>query len=137
MSKNVEKQAITDEFIELESPLMVANSLKLTDNKKVLKEHNLKVSCKKEELIQRFGEGLTEDELNSYFKGEKYRITDKGLEICKHNNYIIYIHKNSEVSEVIFPSEYVDIFDERYPQIEIDVTLIDYFNGKFVNQLNE
>lgn len=134
----IKEQAIADEFIELESPLMVANSLKLTDIKKVLKEHNLKVSGKKEELIQRLGEGLTEEELNSHFKGEKYLITDKGLEFVNNNNYIIYIHKNSEVSEVIFPSEYVNIFDEReYPQDEIYVTLIDYFNDKFVNQLNE
>ena len=134
----IKEQAIADEFIELESPLMVANSLKLTDIKKVLKEHNLKVSGKKEELIERLGESLTEEELNSHFKGEKYLITDKGLEFVNNNNYIIYIHKNSEVSEVIFPSEYVNIFDEReYPQDEIYVTLIDYFNGKFVNQLNE
>ena len=134
----IKEQAIADELIELESPLIVANSLKLTDIKKVLKEHNLKVSGKKEELIERLGENLTEEELNSHFKGEKYLITDKGLEFVNNNNYIIYIHKNSEVSEVIFPSEYVNIFDEReYPQDEIYVTLIDYFNGKFVNQLNE
>ena len=134
----LKERALTDGLIELEPPLMVANSLKLTDIKKVLKEHNLKVSGKKEELIERLGENLSEEELNSHFKSEKYLITDKGVEFLNNNSYIIYIHKNSEVSEVIFPTEYVNIFDEReYPQEEVYATLIDYFNGKFINQLNE
>ena len=134
----VKEQAISDGFIELEPSLAVANSLKLTDIKKVLKEHNLKVSGKKDELIERLGENLSEEELESHFKGEKYLITEKGEEFVNNNNYIIYIHKNSEVSEVIFPKEYVNIFDEReYTQDEIYVTLIEYFNSKFVNELNE
>ena len=134
----IKNQAISDEFIELESPLMVANSLKLTDIKKVLKEHNLKVSGKKDELIERLSENLSQEELESHFKCEKYLITNKGLEFISNNNYIIYIHKNSEVSQVIFPTEYVNIFDEReYLQEEIYATLIDYFNAKFIKQLNE
>ena len=132
------KQALDDGFIELESPLSVANSLKLTDIKKVLKEHNLKVSGKKDELIERLGENLSEDELKNHFKSENHIITDKGLEFLNNNNYIIYIHKNTEVSQVIFPTEYINIFNERqYSQEEIFATLIDYFNNQFLNQLND
>lgn len=134
----LEQQGISDGFIEMETPLMVAENFKITDIKKILKEHNLKVSGKKDELIERLGENLSQDELNNHFKCEKYLITDEGLEFLNNNNYITYIHKTSDVSQIIFPSEYINIFDEReYSQDEIFASLIEYFNNKFIDELRE
>ena len=134
---DLKKQAIDDEFIELESPLAVASNLKLTDIKEVLKSHGLKVSGKKDELIERLGENLSEEELNNTFKPENYQITDKGLEFINNNQYLIYLHNNSEISQLISPSVCINLFEEReYPQEEIYATFINYFNNSLSEELN-
>lgn len=134
----LKKHAIDDNFIELESPLMVANNLKLTDIKKVLKAHNLKVSGKKDELIERLSENLSQDELKKYFKPSMYLLTDNGLEFLNINNYLIYYNKNTEVNVCISPSDFNDLFDNHnYSQKEICEILMNYFNVEFTNQLNK
>ena len=134
----LKNQAIQDEFIQLESPLVVARNLKITDIKKVLKEHGLKVSGKKEELIERLGENLTDDELEQHFKPSIYLITDNGLEFLYNNNFISYFNKNTEVSECMSPSQYIELFGEKnYSQDEIYSVLINYLNNEFLNQLKQ
>ena len=136
--EDLKKQAISDEFIELESPLTVANNLKLTDIKEVLRNHGLKVSGKKDELIERLSENLSQEELTDIFKPENYQITDEGLNFINNNSYLIYLHKNSEVSNIISPPVCVDLFDEReYSTEEIYATFINYLNNELINELKE
>lgn len=136
----LKKQALEDEFIELASPLAAAKDFKVSDLKEILKEHNLKVSGKKDELIERLGENLSEDELKKHFKSKTYQISAKGLDFLSKNNYILYIHNDDEILQVFYPSEIAKIFGEKeYDIPEIQEMLLDYlkktFDEKLTNEL--
>ena len=134
----LKKQALEDEFIEIASPLVAANDAKVTELKEILKEHNLKVSGKKDELIERLGENLTDDELKKYFKVKNYQISNKGLEFLENNNYILYIYKNPDVSRVFYPSEINKIFEEKHYSIEeIHEKLLVYLKKVLDNKLTQ
>lgn len=81
----LENRALDDAFIELESPLDAARRLKVSDLKEILRKNSLKVSGKKEELIERLGENFSGDELNAYFKPQFYIITERGIDFLKNN----------------------------------------------------
>ena len=132
------KQALEDEFIEPASPLNAAKDLKVSDLKEILKEHNLKVSGKKDELIERLGENLTDEELKKYFKSKTYQISKKGLEFLSENSYILYIYSNSDISRVFYPSEIGKIFEERqYSEDEIRDMILKYLKRIFDEKLTQ
>ena len=62
--------------------------------KDVLKGFGLKVSGKKEELVQRFLDEVTEEKLNTIFTKRTYERTDAGNEILMKEDYIPYIHSH-------------------------------------------
>lgn len=132
----LKRQALEDAFIELAPPLSVAKESKVSDLKEILKEHNLKVSGKKDELIERLGENLSEDELKKYFKSKSYQISDAGLEFLAKSSYILYVYNNRDVSRVLNPSDIAKIFDERqYSLGEIQDTLLKYLKRVFDEKL--
>lgn len=123
----LKKQALKDEFIEPAPAISEAKSFKVSELKEILKKHDLKVSGKKDELIDRLSENLTEDELKKYFKSKNYQMSEKGCEFLSNNNYILYIYNNSDISRVFYPSEIGKIFEEReYSMDEIYEKLIVY-----------
>lgn len=125
--KKLKSQAIEDEFIEIASPLLEARKSKVSDLKDILKEHGLKVSGKKDELIERLGENLSEDELKKYFKAENYQISSKGEEFLDKNSYIFYIRSDKDISRVFQPHVLGKIFeDNHYSQDEIYEKLLEY-----------
>ena len=135
--KKLQKQAIEDEFIELAPAIAEARSAKVSDLKEILKEHGLKVSGKKDELIERLAENLSEDELKKYFKSKNYQISDKGLEFLSENSYILYIYHNSDISRVFHPSDIGKVFEEKeYSQDEIHDIILDYLKNNFDERLN-
>lgn len=132
------RQALEDEFIELASPLNAAKDSKVSDLKEILKEHNLKVSGKKDELIERLGENLTDDELKKHFKSKTYQISEKGLKFLSENSYILYIYNNSDISRVFYPSEIGKIFEERqYSEDEIHEIILKYLKRIFDEKLTQ
>lgn len=132
------RQALEDEFIELASPLNAARDSKVSDLKEILKEHNLKVSGKKDELIERLGENLTDEELKKHFKSKTYQISEKGLEFLSENSYILYIYNNSDISRVFYPSEIGKIFEERqYSEDEIHEIILKYLKRIFDEKLTQ
>lgn len=135
----LKKQALEDEFIELAPAINEAKSFKVTELKEILKQHNLKVSGKKDELIERLDENLSEDELKKYFKSKNYQISDKGLEFIDKNAPILYIYNdNSDVSRVFYPSEIFKIFEEKqYDETEIYDILIDYLKKVLDEKLTQ
>jgi len=60
--------------------------------KKLLKQHSLKVTGKKDELIQRLINNISDIELNSVFVDKPYILTPLGNDILKKEAYILYIH---------------------------------------------
>lgn len=134
----LKKQALEDEFIELASPISEAQKSKVTDLKEILKEHNLKVSGKKDELIKRLSDNLTDEELKKYFKSKNYQISDKGLEFLQDNNYILYIEENKDIKSAFYSSEIIKIFgDGKYSQEDIYDKLINYLSKRFDEILNQ
>ena len=134
----LKKQALEDKFIEIASPLAAAKDAKVSELKEILKKYDLKVSGKKDELIERLGENLTDDELKKYFKSKNYQISDKGLEFLENNNYILYIYNNPDVSRVFYPSEINRIFEEKHYSVdEIQDRLIEYLKKIFDEKLTQ
>lgn len=134
----LKKQAIEDAFIEIGSPLIEARSAKVSDLKEILKEHGLKVSGKKDELIERLGENLSEDELKNHFKSKNYQISAEGEEFLKNNRYILYITSSKDISMVFHPSDVGKIFEERqYSDDEIYDKLLTYFKGMLDKKLTD
>lgn len=134
----LKKQAIEDAFIEIGSPLIEARSAKVSDLKEILKEHGLKVSGKKDELIERLGENLSEDELKKHFKSKNYQISSEGEEFLKNNRYILYITSSKDISGVFHPSDVGKIFEERqYSDEEICDKLLAYFKGVLDKKLTD
>lgn len=135
--RKLKRQALEDEFIELASPLLAAKDSKVTELKEILKEHDLKVSGKKDELIERLGENLSDDELKKYFKAKNYQISEKGSEFLDNNNCILYIYANPDISRVFSSFDINKIFEERHYELdEIQDNLIDYLKKTFDEKLS-
>ena len=134
----LKKQAIEDDFIEIASPLSGAKDFKVTELKEILKQHNLKVSGKKDELIERLRENLDESELKKYFKSKNYQISSKGEEFLAKNNYILYIVGNKDISNVFYPAEIFKIFEEKeYSHDEIYDKLLAYLKRILDDKLTQ
>lgn len=81
-------------FLSLSS---LSDSLQLykTDElKAVLKAKGLKVSGKKQGLINRLIESVPENELNECFPRRSYIVTDQGKEAIKDDEYVLFAHKH-------------------------------------------
>lgn len=72
----------TESLVELTSPQL----------KTILKTHNLKLTGKKHELIQRIIENITEEELEQLFTMRKFKITELGRKILNSYPEIIKRH---------------------------------------------
>ena len=134
----LKKQAIEDAFIELASPLIAAKEFKVSDLKDILRQYDLKVSGKKDELIERLGENLSDEELKKHFKSKNYQISEKGLEFLDKNSYILYILSDKDISQAFYPAEIGKIFEEKeYMQDEIYEKLLTYLKGVLDKKLTE
>ena len=81
-------------FICFGSPKQSLNGLSATELKQILKEHNLPVSGKKAELIEKISQSVSDDELLAAGIESKYALTDLGQMELKENAYIPYMHKH-------------------------------------------
>lgn len=81
-------------FICFGSPKQSLNGLSATELKQILKEHNLPVSGKKAELIEKISQSVSDDELLAAGIEPKYALTDLGKMELKENAYIPYMHKH-------------------------------------------
>ena len=108
----IKKQAREDEFIGEGSPLIAAKSATVKDLKKLLKEHDLMVSGTKDELIERLGENLTEEELKEVFPKKVFAVSEKGLEFIEENKYVFYYDKTTPIRSYVEVEEYDSVFDD-------------------------
>lgn len=64
--------------------------------KDVLRQHGLKVSGKKADLVERLLESVPADELDERFPERRYQLTDLGKVAVEENEYIQYVHSNRQ-----------------------------------------
>ncbi|MBE6783803.1 MAG: hypothetical protein E7536_07300 [Ruminococcaceae bacterium] len=85
-------------FIEVGDLQSALDKLKISEIKDELKLLNLKVTGKKEELINRLFENGDVDYLNKKYKERYFVLTPKGEQELKENKYISYLHRNRYMS---------------------------------------
>ncbi|MBU7008710.1 SAP domain-containing protein [Phosphitispora fastidiosa] len=77
---------------DLQSAITLEN---VTVLKEVLKKHGLKVSGKKDELVQRLMIEVPHDELSSRFAKRTYQLTELGKQALEEEGYVPYIHRHT------------------------------------------
>ena len=133
----LKKQALEDGFIEPAPAICEARKTKVSDLKEILKEHNLKVSGKKDELIERLDENLSEDELKKYFKSKNYQLSPEGAEFLAKNAPTLYVFKSKELERVLLTYDLGKIFEEKvYTENEIYDKLLSYLKRILDEKLN-
>lgn len=98
-------------FIMKASPMKALESLKVAELKEILRGNELKVSGRKQELIRRLHEHLSEDEIDHYVKDKPYQMTAKGEKALKEYYYIVPAHVNNSkdgIYNVATAIEYVN-----------------------------
>lgn len=83
-------------FIRVATAKESIKKLTVAELKELLKELNLKVTGKKEELINRIIENASNDFLEAKIITRKYVLTQLGELELKENEYVPYMHKTSE-----------------------------------------
>lgn len=119
------KSLVERNFLKTDSIIPSLDKAKVTELKKFLKENNLKVSGKKEELISRLLDNVPETQLKVYFPEQYYCLTDKGIEELEENNYISYINKKSFCELDIWEA---NIFLHKNPNFSIKDASWNKFN---------
>lgn len=133
----LKKQALEDEYIEPAPAISEARKTKVADLKEILKEYGLKVSGKKDELIERLDENLSEDELKKFFKSKNYQLSSKGEEFLSKNAPMLYVHNSRELSQVLLTYDLGKIFEEKiYTEDEIYDKLLIYLKRILDEKLN-
>ena len=118
-------QAIKDEFVMQASPLVAAQKSTVSDLKEILKAHNLKVSGKKDELIERLGDNLSAEELEEIFPEKSYELSAEGQKFIDENDYVLFYEDNYNLKRAFTPSEFERIFrDGEYSSKEEMCSLI-------------
>lgn len=77
---------------DLQSAIALENATVL---KEELKKYGLKVSGKKDELVQRLIAEVPHDELNSRFVKRTYQLTELGKQALEEEGYVPYIHRHT------------------------------------------
>lgn len=77
---------------DLQSAIEKENATVIKDE---LKKHGLKMSGKKDELVQRLIAEVPHDELNSRFANRTYQLTELGKQALDEEGYVSYIHRHT------------------------------------------
>lgn len=85
----------------------------IEDLKHILRDNNLKVSGKKQELIDRILSNLPQEKLDSIELIEVYKVNDKAKDIIKKNDHISYFH-NSPLDISIYEAH---DYKKKYPNL--------------------
>lgn len=73
----------------------------LTELKSLLRKESLKVSGKKDELVDRLIQNLSKSQLKHEFPKKYYVLTSKGKKIIEENKFAIFYHKYQNLSDEV------------------------------------
>lgn len=130
-------------FIELGPAGAALKSLTITQLKEILREHNLKLSGKKDELVLRVYDNVSETELLDAGIERKYMLTKSGEEELSENEYVAYMHSHSKYTDFTVwdlnwmlgyddKSHYKEIIDSKHKEIE---NRLEQSNKKFMDDI--
>ncbi len=94
-AKKSSTKLIENEFLISAPPEVALMSLKVTELKEILKDRNLKVSGKKNELVKRLNESLSDEEILKYITKQPLVISSKGKLLLDEYYYVVPAHKYS------------------------------------------
>lgn len=95
--KNVQKvlsSLIKRGFLKVGNLKMLLEKQTVAKLKEVLRDYEIKVTGKKEELVQRILDTIDVEELNERFPRRTYCLTDIGEETLEKEKYVPYIHRH-------------------------------------------
>lgn len=100
---DLEKQAIADRYINNSFDL---NNLTVKDLKSILRKNNLKVSGRKNEMIERINENI---DLNSY---KSNSISFEAKKFINKNRHVFFYFNHSELKSLITVDKFDDLFSD-------------------------
>lgn len=86
-------------FIKTSTPIESVPSLTAPQLKEILKAYNLPLSGKKDDLVQRIKENLSDNDISSYIAERKYILTDLGKNELSENEYVPIMHKSPDKTD--------------------------------------
>lgn len=92
--KAIVEQLVSKGFYTIASPREQFDFLKLTELKNIAKNSGLKISGKKEDLINRIVETLTPEQLKPYLKNNFYVLSDKGKVSASDDHFSKFLLAN-------------------------------------------
>ncbi len=135
--ETIEEYVLKEQFITEANPeenlCNIMNSYTIPVLKEVLKENNLKVSGRKQELIDRLIENIDTNKLISKFNKSSYSLTEKGNELVNDNPQVFifkkYLGKFINDYDI---KEYEKLYQKNKSHKKLLEILIDYlkFEGE-------
>jgi DNA-binding PadR family transcriptional regulator len=119
------KSCIDKDLIEVAGVEKNMRFVKVADLKELLRLKSLKVSGKKEELINRLIENVSRNELEKHFSKKYYALTEKGSKYVSENEYAVFYHKYQNLSDEVtlkgFENAVMSSDDKPYYNIAIEL----------------
>ena len=115
----LERKAISDRYVTRITDL---ENLTVSELKEILKTNNLKVSGRKDELIERIT-------LNKVAYSDK-KLSKSAIEFIESNKHILFYNSHPELKPIINVDKYADIFENQNKtnSSRIQETIIEFLN---------
>ena len=107
---------------------------KTDEIKKVLASHSLKLSGKKQDLIDRLIENVPEEELKKLFSSSYFMLTESGSALISKNAHIMYFHRH--LNQFSIPVVEADSYKKLHPnctEFEIALSMLNKRASKYLS----
>ena len=117
----LERKALSDRYI---TPIDNLDNLTVSELREILKTNNLKVSGRKDELIERIT-------LNKVAYNDK-KLSKDAIEFINNNRHILFYNNHPELKPIINVDKYADIFENQNKtnSNRIQETIIEFLNSQ-------